>query len=60
MRRIFSITGRLAAIQHDGAETPLDSIESLCALWRLRDAEVTASGRLPAGWVHMDLLFRVA
>lgn len=60
MRRIFSITGRLTAIQHDGAETPIDSIESLCALWRLRDAEVTASGLLPAGWVHMDLLFRVA
>ena len=60
LNRIFSITGRLTAIQHDGAETPIDSQEALMALWRLRDAEVTASGYLPAGMVHMDLLFRVA
>lgn len=60
LNRIFSITGRLTAIQHDGAETPIDSQEALMALWRLRDAEVTASGHLPAGQVHMDLLFRVA
>jgi len=60
LNRIFSITGRLTAIQHDGAETPIDSQEALMALWRLRDTEVTASGYLPAGHVHMDLLFRVA
>jgi len=60
LNRIFSMTGLLTAIQHDGAETPIDSQESLMALWRLRDAEVTRSGYLPAGMVHMDLLFRVA
>ncbi len=55
---IFSMTERVEIVEHDFSLTSISSTTELMSLWDERDRQAQASGRLPAGWVHFDLLFR--
>lgn len=58
-RLVFDLTDRVAAIDSDGRRGAVHDADGLMALWADRDAASAAAGRLPAGWVHFDLLFKV-
>lgn len=55
---VFALAGAVTAIGHDGTETPVAGPDALMALWGAEDRLATESGRLPAGMLHLDLLFR--
>lgn len=55
---IFALAGDVTAIGHDGTETPVVGAGALLALWEREDRRATESGLLPAGMLHLDLLFR--
>lgn len=58
-RLVFDLTDRVDAVESDGRRNTVTSADDLMALWADRDAASAAAGRLPAGWVHFDLLFKV-
>ena len=53
---LFSLGGRMEIIDHDVDRLVVGSAEALLDIWRRRDAEVSAAGLLPPGWLHFDLL----
>jgi FkbM family methyltransferase len=55
---LFGLTDTVEIVESDGSRTAIRSAAALMVLWQDRDAEATAAGRLPPGWVHFDLLFR--
>lgn len=60
--QLFALAGPpgVTAIRHDGREAPIGSPAALLAFWEDCDREAVASGHLPPGMVHLDLLFRAA
>lgn len=56
---IFDLTSSVELVEHNMSRTKVYSAPELMELWHSRDAEATSAGRLPAGWVHFDLLFQV-
>lgn len=57
--QVFGLAPRVTAIRHDGREVACDSPAALLQLWQACDREAAASGHLPPGMAHLDLLFRV-
>ena len=55
---IFALTRAVTAIEHDGRENAVASAADLLALWAARNAQAVATGHLPDGMLHVDLLFR--
>jgi FkbM family methyltransferase len=55
---IFTMTSQVDIVEADCALTRISSAVELMDLWRQRDAEAVATGRLPSGAVHFDLLYR--
>lgn len=58
-RQLFDLTDTIDAIEHDGRTTAITTPHALMDLWERKNAEAIATGLLPAGMVHFDLLFRV-
>jgi FkbM family methyltransferase len=59
-RQIFGLTRRVQVIEHDGATREVKAAKDLMELWSRRNEEAVASGLLPDGMIHFDLLFRPA
>lgn len=55
-RHLFSLAPYGDLVEHDGSLTRVRSPDELMTTWALRDADITAKGLLPAGWVHFDIL----
>lgn len=58
LRQVFALYPRVTAITEYGDEADFDDPDTLMAYWRHRDAEMVASGKLPAGMIHFDLIAR--
>jgi len=58
-RQLFDLTDAIDVIEHDGRITRIDSPGALTDLWARKNAEAVATGFLPDGMLHFDLLFRV-
>lgn len=56
--QVFALAPEVTAIEHDGRETRLGAAGELSAFWRDCNARAVATGFLPDGMVHLDLLFR--
>ncbi len=56
LEHIFSLYRRVRAITQWGDSAEFDDPESVLAHWHTRDAELAASGELPAGALHFDLI----
>ena len=56
--QLFALTPEVTAIEHDGRETVLRSAAALASFWEERNANAVATGFLPDGMLHLDLLFR--
>ncbi len=56
--QLFALAPEVTAIEHDGRETRFGAAADLGAFWRHCNARAVATGFLPDGMVHLDLLFR--
>lgn len=59
-RHLFSLAPNGDLVEHDGSLTRVHSVDELMTTWVQRDADVTAKGLLPEGWVHFDILVDTA
>lgn len=59
-RQLFDLTDTIEAIEHDGRTNPVGSPDELLRLWERKNADAVATGLLPDGMLHFDLLFRVS
>lgn len=55
---LFALSPSIAAIRPGGRTDSFAGPEALMAFWSDCDREATRSGALPAGMLHLDLLFR--
>ena len=58
-RQLFTLADTIEAIEHDGHATTVTTPDALLNLWERKNAEATATGFLPDGMLHFDLLFKV-
>ena len=56
--QLFRHAQGLDVIEHDGARCAVESGGALMELWETRNEEAVASGFLPDGMVHFDVLFK--
>jgi FkbM family methyltransferase len=57
--QLFGLTDSIDAIEHDGQVHVVQAPRELTDLWQRKNAEAVATGLLPDGMLHFDLLFRV-
>ena len=53
---VFGLYPRVRAVSAFGDDVWFERADDVMALWRKRDADLTAAGELPAGLLHFDLL----
>ncbi len=58
-RQLFDLTDAIDAVEHDGQMTKVGTADALLRLWDSKNADAVATGLLPDGMLHFDLLFRV-
>ncbi len=58
--QLFQLTPQLEVIEHDGTRNSVSGGEALIQLWEDRNKKAVASGFLPDGMLHFDVLFKSA
>jgi FkbM family methyltransferase len=58
LRRLLSLYPRVRAISHFGDDETFGSAEDVMRFWERRASETTASGQLPPGLLHFDLVLQ--
>jgi len=59
-RQVFELARKIQVIEHDGTTHQVKAANELMELWVRKNEAAVASGLLPDGMIHFDLLFRPA
>jgi hypothetical protein len=57
---VFDLARTIEVIEHDGTRHQVTAPNGLMDMWSRKNEEAVATGFLPDGMIHFDLLFRAA